>query len=84
MGNCRGTGWVTYIQGVHEGRFSQGRLVPAIRTQGLLNVFEASVAIAAMDSGPSVEFCVVGYMGAGQIPAANAQLVKREGTDLVR
>jgi len=83
MGGCRGIKWSRYIHGIHEGRFSQGRLAPAIRIQRLLNAFEASVTVAAVDGGPSVQFCVFVCINAGQTPAVIVQLVK-ERTDLAR
>ena len=76
MSECRETKWGRYIHGIHEGRSSQGRLAPAIRIQRLLNTFEASVTVAAMDGGPSVEFCVFVCIDACQTPAVIAQLVK--------
>ena len=77
MGNCKGIKWDRYIHRVRKGGFSQGRLAPAVRIQRLLNAFEASIAIAAMNSGPSVEFYVRVHRR-GQKSAATAQFVKGE------
>lgn len=62
-GRTRGTVWtqgwsreIRRIHGVRERDSSEWRLVPAIRVQSLLDPFEASITIAAMNCGPSIEF----------------------------
>ena len=56
MGSRKGTKRDKYIHGVHEGGCSQGRLALSFRVQRLLNAFEAGVAVAAVNGGPSIEF----------------------------